>query len=83
MKEQKMIGRVRYVENWNNEGEHFVFEWKFENESDKEWRFECAASLFDVQDGKLKRGSGEMIHYTALAKIREWMKLGIRDILWQ
>lgn len=80
-KEKKMIGRISYVENWNNQGEYYVFEWKFENEDS--WSFECAAPLCELKDGELKCGSGEMIHYTALTKIREWMKIGIRDIIWK
>lgn len=81
--EKKMVGRISYVENWHNEGEHFVFEWKFKNEDDSKWNFECAAPLCDLKDGKLVTGSGEMIHFTALTKIREWKKIGIDEIYWR
>lgn len=80
-KEKKMIGRISYVENWNNQGEYYVFEWKFEDEEN--WSFESAFPLCEWKDGKTVLGSGNMIHYTALTKIREWMKLGIRDIIWK
>ena len=50
MKDKKMIGRIRYEENWHGEGEHFVFEWRWEDED--EWNFESAAPLVSWQDGK-------------------------------
>ena len=73
-KNKKMVGRIRYDENWHDEGEHYVFEWRFEDEDS--WRFECAAKLYNFGEYK------DMLHYTALTKIREWNKLGIRDICW-
>ncbi len=82
-KERKMIGRISYVENWHDSGEHFVFEWKFEDEDEKQWSFECAFPLCECKDGKMQPGSGELVHYTALTKIREWAKIGIKDIIWR
>ena len=73
-KERKMVGRIRYCENWHDEGEHYVFEWRFDDED--AWCFECAAKLYSFGEFK------DMIHYTALTKIREWNKIGIRDICW-
>lgn len=73
-KNRKMIGRIRYEKNWHNEGEHYVFEYKYEEEDD--WSFECAAPIVSVGEYK------DMIHYTALTKIREWNNIGIRDIVW-
>lgn len=81
MKERKMFGRISYVENWHGEGEHFVFEWRFDGE--EEWTFECAAPLCEPKDGEMKPGRGDWIHYEALTKIREWRKLGITDICWR
>lgn len=80
-KERKMIGRISYVEDWNEHGEHYVFEWKFEDE--ESWSLECTFPLCEWKDGKAVCGSGDMIHYTALTKIREWMRIGIRDISWR
>lgn len=82
-KQRKMIGRISYVENWHGEGEHYVFEWKFDDEDNNQWSFECAAPLCEFKDGKVVTGSGEMVHYTALTKIREWSKIGIRNIIWK
>ena len=66
--------RIRYFENWNNEGEHFVFEGKWSNED--EWGLDTAFQLFDYdKDGVHETGS--LISYRALTKIRELMKMGI------
>ena len=73
-REKKMIGRIRYCEDWHGEGEHYVFEWRYDDEV--EWNFECAAKLFNFGEYK------DMVHYTALTKIREWNRIGIRDICW-
>lgn len=62
--------RIRYVEDWNGEGEHFVFENKWTNED--EWGLDTAFKLIDYKDLK-----GELVNYRALTKIRELMKLGI------
>lgn len=58
------IVRIRYDENWNGEGEHFIFEGKWSNEDN--WGFVSAFQLMN-----------NMIHYTALTKIRELKNLGI------
>lgn len=76
-KDRKMLGRITYDPDWHGEGEHYVFEWKFEDEGPEGWRFECAAGLHNFGEYK------DMIHYTALTKIREWNRLGIREILWR
>lgn len=70
MKNRRMLGRIRYDEDWRDLGEHYVFEYKFEDEDD--WSFECAAPIVN-----------DMVHYTALTKIREWGKIGIKDIIWK
>ena len=67
-------GRIRYVENWNGKGEHFVFE---NHWTDEEWGLECAFPLVRIEDGDMVIGEGELIHYTALTKIREWKKLNV------
>ncbi len=77
MAKRKMIGRIRYVEDWRGEGEHYVFEWKWDDEPATAWGFECAAPL--VNFGEYT----DMIHYTALTKIMEWAKIGITDIIWR
>ena len=81
MKERKMIGRIRYVENWHDEGEHFVFEHRFEDEDD--WTFESASPLCHPESSEMIPGSGDWLHYEALTKIREWSKSGITDICWR
>lgn len=60
----RYMERIRYDENWNGEGEHFVFEGKWSNED--EWGLVSAFPL-----------KNDMIHYTALTKIREMKSLGI------
>lgn len=83
-KERRMIGRIRYDENWMNEGEHYVFEFKFEDEDDNSWSMESAFPLVSFKDGEMICGSGDFIHYTALTKVREWMKQGIiKEIYWK
>lgn len=62
--------RIRYVENWNGHGEHFVFEGKWSNETD--WGLDSAFPLIDYNGAK-----GVLIHYTAITKIRELMKQGV------
>ena len=79
-KKDKMIGRVRYVEDWYGQGEHFLFECKWEDEPETGWSLDSAFPLFDVIDGEIKTGTGDYIHYTALTKIREWRKTSITDI---
>ena len=80
-KKRKMVGRISYVENWHGEGEHFVFEYRWDDED--EWSFECVAPLCSWEDGKLMTGKGDFLSYTALTKLREWSKLGITDIWWR
>ena len=70
MSKQKLQGRIRYVEDWNGQGEYFVFETKWSNEQD--WGLDTAFKLLDYGDEK-----GVVLNYTALTKIREWQKLGI------
>lgn len=64
MSKARLEGRIRYAEDWNGRGEHFVFETKWSNE--KEWGLDTAYRLID-----------DNLHYTALTKIREWQRLGI------
>ena len=66
--------RIRYVENWNGKGEHFVFE---NHWTDEEWGLDCAFPLVRVEDGDVIYGEGEMLHYTALTKIRELQQLNV------
>lgn len=83
-KERRMIGRIRYDENWMNEGEHYVFEFRWEDEGENDWSMECAFPLLSYKDGELVCGKGDLIHYTALTKVREWMKQGIiKEIYWK
>lgn len=63
-KKAKLVGRIRYEENWNGQGEYFIFENKWTDEED--WGLEMAVPCVD-----------DRIHYTALTKIREWQNLGI------
>lgn len=73
-KEPRLIVRIRYDKNWNDKGEHFVFENRTPDED--EWGLDSAFPLCDVEDGEIVRGKGDLIHYTALTKIRELMKWG-------
>ena len=66
--------RIRYDENWHNEGEHFEFEGKWSDED--EWGLDSAFKLFDYdKDGIHETGS--LINYKALTKIRELKRMGI------
>ena len=65
--------RIRYDENWNDEGEHFVFEGKWTDED--EWSLDSAFKLFDYKNGDYFE-KGSLINYQALTKIRELMKCG-------
>lgn len=78
-KKRKMLGRIRYDENWHNEGEHFVFEWKWSDEPDNAWSLDHAYGLHEVSNGKLQvgHGNGDFISYTALTQVREWLKRGM------
>lgn len=57
-----MNGRIRYEENFMNDGEYFIFEIL----SDGEWSVDSAFKLVD-----------DRLSYTALTKIREWQNLGV------
>ena len=74
-KKAKLEGRIRYVEDWHGEGEHYLFESKWTNEED--WGLESAFPLCSFEDGELVLGEGDLVHYTALTKIRDWLKLGV------
>ena len=66
MKKPKLVCRIRYEENWNGRGEHFIFENKWTNEGDDEWGLDTAYKLID-----------DRISYQALTKIRQLIDLGI------
>lgn len=68
-KKNKLECRIRYVENWNGAGEHYVFETKWSDES--EWGLDTAFKLLDYGNEK-----GAVVSYTALTKIRELKKMG-------
>lgn len=78
MKEKKMIGRIRYEENWMGEGEHFIYEWRWEDED--EWQFEASAPLCSWENGNLVTGKGDFLNYSALTHIRKWTNLGFKHI---
>lgn len=61
---KKLKGRIYYDEDWNGNGEYFVFQNKWTDED--EWGTEVAFPLVN-----------DMIHYTALTQIRKWLDLGI------
>ena len=83
-KEREIIGRIRYDENWHGEGEYYVFEWKYEDEDENQWSMESAFPLVSYEDGKIVCGKGDLIHYTALTKVREWQKQGIiKRLYWK
>ena len=62
--------RIRYDEDWNGNGEHFVFEGKWSDEDD--WGLDLAFTLFDYKEEK-----GALMSWKALSKIRDLMNLGI------
>ena len=71
----KLEARIRYVEDWHGEGEHFVFENKWTNE--EAWGLDTAFKLLDfIKDGKVVE-KGYLLSYQALTKIRELQKMGI------
>lgn len=63
-KKVKLQGRIRYEENYMNNGEYYVFEIKHSDE--KEWELDTAYKLID-----------DRLSYEALTKIREWQRLDI------
>jgi hypothetical protein len=62
--ERHLEARIRYDENYMNDGEHYVFENRWSDE--EEWGMEMAFKLID-----------DRLSYQALTKIREWKRLGI------
>ena len=66
--------RIRYDEDWNGQGEHFVFEGKWSDET--EWGLDSAFQLFDYDKDGYHEGAC-LINYRALTKIRELKKMGI------
>lgn len=70
MAKNKLQCRIRYEEDWNGQGEYFIFENKWTNED--HWGLDTAFKLRDSETEK-----GALIHYTALTKIRELQNLGI------
>ena len=62
MKKNQVEGRIYYEENWNGEGEFFIFEVKRADEPETEWGLQTAYPL-----------KNDMIHYTALTTIRHWI----------
>lgn len=73
--EPKLECRIRYVENWGGQGEYFVFENKWTDET--EWGLDSAFPCVSYENGELVCGKGDMLNYQALTKVRELMKLGI------
>ena len=61
---KKLEGRIRYDENWRNEGEYYVFE--IYDDEYNEWSLDTAYKLID-----------DRLSYQALTKVREWQKLDI------
>lgn len=62
--DERLQGRIRYVENFMDEGEFYVFEIKWTNEDS--WGMETAYRLID-----------DRLSYEALTHIRKWQDLGI------
>ena len=75
-KKNKLEGRIRYEENWRDEGEYYIFEIKWSNEGEDAWGLDTAFKLLDYRDEP-----AAVISYRALTKIREWQNLGI-DFYW-
>lgn len=69
-KKHYLEGRIRYEENYENEGEFFVFELKWNDE--KNWGLDTAYKLLEDTNGECN-----LLSYEALTKIREWKKLGV------
>ena len=62
--EPKLECRIRYEEDWNGNGEYYIFENKWTNE--EEWGLDTAFCLIDNR-----------LNYEALTKIRELMRMDI------
>ena len=60
-------GRIRYVEDWNGRGEHYLFELKHKKEEPSEWGLDTAFKIID----------GNLVSFQALTTIREWKHLDI------
>ena len=78
MKKPQYEVRIRYDENWNGQGEYFVFEGKWTDE--KEWGLDSAFKLLDYRDenGNVhEQDKAAVLNYQALTKIRELQKIGI------
>lgn len=76
MEGKKLQVRMKYYEDWNGRGEHFVLENKMPDED--EWGLGTAYKLFDLKDdqGNVIK-EGELLSYEALTKIRDLKKRGI------
>ena len=66
--------RIRYVEDYRGQGEHYVFEGKWSDEED--WGLDCAFQLLDYEKDGISE-KGVLLNYQALTKIRELMKMKI------
>ena len=44
-KKNKLEGRIRYEENWRDEGEYYIFEIKWSNEGEDAWGLDTAFRL--------------------------------------
>lgn len=64
MSKNTVRGRIRYDENFMNEGEFYVFE--LANGKEDEWTLETAYKLVE-----------DRVSYEALTHIRNWQNLGI------
>lgn len=73
--EPKLECRIRFVEDWNGEGEHYVFENKWTNE--EEWGLDTAYPLISYEGGNIVVGRGAYMSYQAITKIRELIRNGI------
>ena len=64
MSKHRLIGRIRYVEDWFGRGEHFVFETRWSDEDT--WGLDVA---YPIKDDK--------VSYEAIFKLCQWSDLGI------
>lgn len=78
MKQPYLEGRICYCADLYGDGEHFVFQSKWSNEPDTMWSLECAFPFVEYKNGELIIGSGDLLNFQAVTKIREWMKLGVK-----
>ena len=63
-KVDKLRGRIRYEENFMNEGEYFIFEIKWDSE--KEWGLETAYKCVDNK-----------VNWEVIAHFKKWKQLGV------